>query len=740
MDLIKEYKSFINSYYLGEGLRITTGAVLPALILNYFGWLPVGVLVSLGAICVSAADSPGPIHHRRNGMEVCTIVIFFSCLVTGYVAPYPFALGCWVAVACFIFSIIAVYGGRVTSIGTAGLLVMVLNMTKPGHGWNVLLNALYVSAGGVWYMLLSLALYAVRPYKLIQQALGDCIMATADYLRTRARFYDSEAVYDDVYRELMDQQVQVQQKQDLLRELLYKSRTIVKDSTVTSRTLMMLFIDTVDLFEKAATSFYPYENLHHFFDGTDILQQFKDCVLSIAGALDDTGIAVKSGKASDPPDKLQEKLAALQQYFTDFRNSRLNAENLEALITLRKILQAIEDMAARINTLHNETKYDKKRAKDFQPSGDQDKFVTHTDINWKVLRDNLSIKSDIFRHALRVSIAAIAGYIISQLFMLGHSYWILLTIIVILKPAYSITKKRNYQRVLGTVAGALAGLVVLFFIKDNRVLFFIMLLLMMGTYSFIRTNYLLAVICMTPYVLLLFHLLNSGQFKTVITDRIIDTVIGSAIAFAANFFLLPAWEQEQIRKYQAAAITASLDYYKNVSHTFTGGNVSDTQFRLSRKEAFVALANLSDAFSRLLSEPKSKQKDPRQIHQFVVLTHTLTSHIATLAHFSKTLAAKYQSQDFVPIIAETTGNLVAAAQLAEQEEPVDQPVENNKHPFILSTHIKELVAKRNAELQQGLGLTDTRLRLSELKPIVDQFQFIASIAADLRKAAKGKTV
>ena len=263
---------------------------------------------------------------------------------------------------------------------------------------------------------------------------------------------------------------------------------------------------------------------------------------------------------------------------------------------------------------------------------------------------------------------------------------------------------------------------------------------MMGTYSFIRTNYLLAVICMTPYVLLLFHLLNSGQFKTVITDRIIDTVIGSAIAFAANFFLLPAWEQEQIRKYQAAAITASLDYYKNVSHTFTGGNVSDTQFRLSRKEAFVALANLSDAFSRLLSEPKSKQKDPRQIHQFVVLTHTLTSHIATLAHFSKTLAAKYQSQDFVPIITETTSNLVAAAQLAEQEKPVDQAAENNKHPFILSTHIKELVAKRNAELQQGLGLTDTRLRLSELKPIVDQFQFISSISADIRKAADGKTV
>jgi len=128
------------------------------------------------------------------------------------------------------------------------------------------------------------------------------------------------------------------------------------------------------------------------------------------------------------------------------------------------------------------------------------------------------------------------------------------------------------------------------------------------------------------------------------------------------------------------------------------------------------------------------------MHQFVVLTHTLTSHIATLAHFSKTLAVKYQSQDFVPIIAETTQNLVAAAQLEEDIAEATLQPEEKISPFILSTHIKELVAKRNHELEQGLTRTDTRLRLSELKPIVDQFQFIASIAADIRKAAEGKTV
>ena len=58
----------------------------------------------------------------------------------------------------------------------------------------------------------------------------------------------------------------------------------------------------------------------------------------------------------------------------------------------------------------------------------------------------------------------------------------------------------------------------------------------------------------------------------------------------------------------------------------------------------------------------------------------------------------------------------------------------------LATHVKQLLTKRNQELQQGDLQTDTSRRLSELKPIVDQFLFIDSIANDLLQAASGKTV
>ncbi|HSC38747.1 MAG TPA: FUSC family membrane protein, partial [Chitinophagaceae bacterium] len=295
MGYLKEYKSFINSHYLASGVRITAGVVLPAIVLNYFGLLSIGIVVSLGAMCVSGTDNPGPIHHRRNGMMVCSLLIFLVSLTTDFAEPHAFLLGVFIFGCTFIFSMIGVFGSRATSIGVSALLIMVLNLGRHYEGWQIVLNALYILAGGIWYTLLSLALYSIRPYKLAQQALGDCILATSDYLRIRAKFYDKNTDHGTVFQELLDQQIVVHQQQELLRELLFKTRSIVKESTDTSRTLVLLFIDLVDLFERIMASYYDYEKLHQFFDDSDILERYRLLILELARELDDIGLAVKEG-------------------------------------------------------------------------------------------------------------------------------------------------------------------------------------------------------------------------------------------------------------------------------------------------------------------------------------------------------------------------------------------------------------------------------------------------------------
>ncbi len=64
---------------------MTAGILIPAFVMSYFNILPAGIIVSLGALFVSGTDSPGPIHHRRNGMLCCIASIFIVVIVTGLV-------------------------------------------------------------------------------------------------------------------------------------------------------------------------------------------------------------------------------------------------------------------------------------------------------------------------------------------------------------------------------------------------------------------------------------------------------------------------------------------------------------------------------------------------------------------------------------------------------------------------------------------------------------------------------
>ncbi len=732
MDYIKEYKSFINSHYLSDGIRITVGAVIPALILNHFHLLSAGAVVSLGVLITSIPDTPGPIQHRKNALLVSIVLNTVMALLTGFITPYPLLLGIFILVCCFALSMIGVYGPRVNSIGLSALLIMVLSINHHYKGWDIVINAACVFAGGAWYMLLSLLLYSFRPYKLAQQALGDCIMSTAAYLRLRASFYEKEVDYEATYLRMMEQQIAVHEKQNLVRELLFKSRLVIKSSTVTGRTLVMIFTDIVDLFERTMSVYNDYKAMHEVFGEDEILEKYRRLILELSNELDEIGIAVKSGEASKETGVLAIHIRETNEWFGRFRDAKRTAENVDDFISMRHILNSIEDIAARIHTLHLYTNYDKEITQKMDKTVEYDKFVTHQSFDVDLLKDNLSFTSNNFRHAIRISVATLAGYIVSLFLPVGHSYWILLTIVVILKPAYSLTKKRNYQRLIGTILGAMIGLAFLYFIKDTDVLFVLMLLMMIGTYSLVRTNYMLSVIFMTPYILLMIHLLGNASFQTIISDRVMDTAIGSVIAFFANLILLPAWEHEKINSYMLQAAKCNREYFRDVALAFTGHPVAATIYKVSRKNAFVALANLSDAFNRMMAEPKNKQKNIRVLHQFVVFNHTMTSHIATLSSYTKPLWEKYNSPDFLPLINNVVAKLNDAEKILSDvpaESAAPDSVTHNK----IQQRLQQLLETRRAELKNGISESDTRKELSGFKPLVDQFNFIENIAGDIRK-------
>ncbi len=730
MDYRSTYRSFINSHYLSEGVRITIGLTLPAIILSYLHYPSQGITISLGASCVIMVDNAGPIHHRRNAMFLCTAAIFVTSLLTGVFAFSVPLLGAFIALLCFSACMLGVYGARAGSLGLAMMFVMVLNLDRSFHGWEILLNALYVGIGGLWFTALSLSLYSFRPYKLSQQALGDCLQITAAYMMGRVAFYEKDPDYDAIYEKTRVQQSEVLASQQLVRELLFKSRNVVKESTNTGRMLLLIFLDLIDLSERILSMQQDYRSLHQAFDDSGILPSFGKVLALFADELNETGISVKSGRPHLAGGAISEAVKKLTQAFEELRNKQRNAGNVEGFINLRHLLEGVEDIAARLYVLQQYSTYDLKEQRTTPRELELQRFVTHQDIDAKILVNNLNKNSNTFRHSIRVAIATTAGFIVSQFFAVGHSYWILLTIIVILKPAYSLTKKRNYDRLLGTVTGAAIGIAIIYFVHNRDAILVCMILLMVSAYSFMRTKYLLFVMLMTPYILILFYLLNAHNFKTVISDRVIDTAIGSAIAFLANLFVAPAWEHEKFTDYLLTMIDANRDYFRDVATFFSGKPVTVTQFKFSRKQAFVALANLTEAFNRMMAEPKRRQKGVAEMQQFVVLSHMFASHTATLGGYVAA-AADFPPDPHFGEAAEAVIRRLNHAHAGLEHQPLPDEHERRSAMRPINERVQALLLQRKTELEAGITESDTRKILSSYKYVADQFNFISKIAEDI---------
>jgi uncharacterized membrane protein YccC len=610
-------------------------------------------------MCISLTDNAGPMHHRINGMLVSIGFIALASVLVGLTLPYKTLLGILLVAATFFFSIIGVFGTRASSIGTAILIAFTLHLAP--SELSVWENTLFSVLGGLWYFVFSITLYRIRPYQLAKQVLSDCMESTAKYLEIKAGFYAVGTDLPALYNQLLKQQVEVHQKQQVVREVLFKTRSIVKESTHTGRVLVLSFLDTVDLFESVLTTERDYETLQKDLADTGILEQFGATLKELVSEIEAVALALRSGnvyltKASGA----ENVYARLFAFYKASRESHATPANSEAYENLKEILYSIRDLRQKIELLGLYTRYEEHIK--IRRKIDYDRFVVPSYINISLLLENLNLQSNIFRYSMRMSASMAAGFLLSQFLSLGHSYWILLTIIVIIKPAYALTTQRNRERLLGTFVGGLAGAMVLLSVQSGPWLLVMMIICMVGAYSLMRIRYAISVGLITLYVLLAFYLLKPGDFTPILQDRILDTVIASIIALIFTFVIPPVWERTLLSDLLVKTLEAHRQYFGSILKGFTGITTEISQYKWYRKETYVALANLSDAFQRMLNEPKSRQQEGSFLHPLVVACHVFASRTASLSAYR----AKYGELVVHPLFKEIHEEGNAILQEAEQ--------------------------------------------------------------------------
>ncbi len=202
--------------------------------------------------------------------------------------------------------------------------------------------------------------------------------------------------------------------------------------------------------------------------------------------------------------------------------------------------------------------------------------------------------------ALRLMACMGVAGVVSEVLPLQRSYWVPLTVAIVLKPDYGSVFARALQRGIGTIVGAVAGAVLLALFHGAWLLIPFGVLAALLPYGRDR-NYGLQATFLTPLVVVLVDLLRPTGWQLAL-DRLVDTLIGCAIVLVVGFAPWPmAWYAHLPAKFGQAA----QDVCAYMRDALGGSAASAPDTAAQRRSTYRALGDLRAEFQRTMSEPPS---------------------------------------------------------------------------------------------------------------------------------------
>ncbi|MEH0155110.1 FUSC family membrane protein [Limibacter armeniacum] len=725
-------KDFLNSSYLSFGFRMTVSILIPVIWGYYQGYLTQSIAVSLGVVATGTSDSPGSISQKTKGLLFSMLYIFVSVVLVGWASSFPWFLSVVLFVLCLFYGMFAIFGNRAAVIGNSVLLSVCFSLSRTMSFQQSVQFASLLVLGGLVYLLLTVLLWRIRPFKAVQQALGAGYMEAGKYLHLKASFYDEVKQEEPKQQQLIQQQGKVAESVDHIRVLLLSRRSAIQGTTRIGRALVHMLRTLVDIHEMSMAVHKHYDQLYGQFKGKGILMEYKSLLEGFGDELILIGRAIANAEPYELTKNYDNEIKGIKQKVDELKDKGITKDDVSGFLALKNILRNCSQLALMLKQCANYTLLDDADLPSQHPSSDFSRFVPRNKIGWEVFFNNLNMKSIHFRHGLRLGITVSLTYLFCYILKVPQGYWVLLTLIVIMKPSFSITKKRTIQRIIGTVVGGAVAVLLLAVVHDKTLMLMLIVSCTFGTFVFIGYNYTVGVIFITPFVLMLFSLLDpAGHSLTAV--RIEDTLIGGAIAFASSYLIFPAWEYRNMPEHLAKIVRANKMYFVEVVNLYTAEQFSKEEYKLVRKDAHLSNANLSAAFQSMLNEPGHVQRNKTQVYGLVVINQSLSAHIATLAIYSETLADKYAFEELKPIkeFVEESLSHVEQRLLGKEVSYRGDKSELDEPLFRLTNKIEELTDLRMQELQKGGHETPTMYELSDYLLVKDQLSYIVQLTDDL---------
>ena len=618
-----------NSAWLYNG-RIFIALCGTTLFPWWIGEVKLTIPLTLGVVAAALTDLDDRLTGRLRNLAITLVCFFIASASVELLFPWPplFALGLTVSTIGFI--LLGGLGQRYATIAFGALLIAIytmLGVTLYDHWY---LQPLFLLAGAVWYNLLTLSGHLIFPIRPLQDNLARSYEQLARYLELKSRLFDPD-LEDESQAPLYDLALANGQLVATLNQTKVSLLTRLRGDRGqrgTRRTLQYYFV-AQDIHERASSSHIQYQTLRDQFRYSDVMFRFQRMLSMQAQACQKLSRAILLREPYQHDAHFERAFMHLDAALDRVRASGASDEQINALGFLLNNLRAIDAQLATIESVQTTA-----------PAGSNTETLLADDrlggLNdiWLRLRRNMSPESALFRHAVRMSLVLCAGYAFIQFTGLQHGYWILLTSLFVCQPNYNATRHRLALRIIGTLVGVAIGLPVLLLVPSIEGQLVLIVLTGVLFFAFRNVQYAHATMFITLLVLLCFNLLGEG-FEVAL-PRIIDTLIGCAIAWAAVSFIWPDWKFRNLPRVLDRAMNANCRYLDAILEQYHQGRDNRLAYRVARRDAYNRDAELASVVSNLSTEPRADGAQRETAFRLLCLNHTFTSYISALgAHREK---------------------------------------------------------------------------------------------------------
>jgi len=694
---------------IAKGLRAAIATVIPIALVEYTGWSSLA-WTALGGFETSIADVGGLYRTKATSMGLVAVGGAISMFLGTLAGGTPF----WGVLLAFLWTfgcgLASIYGNAISTASTLVASLFLIALGIHGDFASALQRAGMFLLGAILAMFLSLILWPLRPYDPVRKAVGECYQRISELMIASFLLASKTAVSEDGWSlPLSQKRIQVREALATARSAISQTRATRQGASPLGQRLLalteiadQLFISTAALSEvlESHRSGQPWEQIRVLIQNT-IEQLSQIChTLAVAISSHRSKVSVNLWDLDRAHDQLKEEVKNLRQATSnrqvDYSVLLIIGYTVGIMARLGQYIHAAADITAGCG----ESLQRQRHSQSTEASSEWKQSPPVLD----VLRDNLTLDSAVFRHALRLAVTAAVGVAVYSIFGLREGYWVTLTVVVILKPYSGATFQRGLQRVIGTVVGGILAAILAAIIHSPLLIAFLLFPLTVATLALQQINYGLFVFFLTPQVILMDNILHPGHWLLAI-DRIENTAIGGALALIGGYLLWPSREHRQLPHQFATAIDANCIYFQVVMSKYLGRELEGKSIQKALQKARVGNTNAEASFQRLLSEPHKQQTDPEpliallaSIHQFNYAVTTLAAHLTEWSGHHQLPGLEKFAQRIDDLMADLTTSVRMG--IPPQILPGLEQTQNE-----IADHLQELHAVRMEELVANQGNT-----------------------------------